>query len=106
MIVLGLDPSLSNYGWALHDTGAETGDRCLDRGRFRSKPRDFTDEVSRYIYMRENVQELIAAHPEIDAMGIEHPVMNEFYSEGMYGLFLFSLEAIKRQAKDLLLDSQ
>jgi hypothetical protein len=42
-------------------------------------------------------------YPEIEAMGIEHPVMNENYSEGMYALFIISLEAIKDRAMDLVL---
>lgn len=55
------------------------------------------------MHLRECLRDLIASHPEIDAMGIEHPVMNENYSEGMYALFILSLEAIKSQAKDLVL---
>jgi hypothetical protein len=39
---------------------------------------------------------------EPDAMGIEHPVFNEDYSEGMYGLFLFSLESIRGHAQDVV----
>lgn len=102
MRVLGLDPSLTNYGWALHDTEAEGRDRVVDRGRFRTKPKQFKDEVSRYVHLRECLNQKIE-ELDPDVMGIEHPVLNEQYSEGMYGLFLFSLEAIKRNAKDLLL---
>ena len=102
MRVLGLDPSLTNYGWALHDTTAEGRGRVVDRGRFRTKPKDFRDEVSRYVHLRECLRSKIA-ELDPDVMGIEHPVLNEQYSEGMYGLFLFSLEAIRDQAKDLVL---
>lgn len=102
MRVLGLDPSLTNYGWALHDTSAQASDRVVERGRFRTKPRDFRDEVSRYVYLRECLREKIL-ELEPDAMGIEHPVLNEQYSEGMYGLFLFSLEAIRDCAQDVIL---
>lgn len=103
MIVLGLDPSLTNYGWAVHDTDAEGKERCLERGRFRTKPREFPDEVSRYIHLRNSLSELISERPELEAVGIEHPVMNENYSEGMYALFMFSLEAIRNHAKDTVL---
>jgi hypothetical protein len=99
--VLGLDPSLTNYGWALHDTKGSETERCLDRGRFRTKPRDFSDDISRYLYLREQLRDLIGVlNP--DAMGIEHPVFNENFSEGMYGLFLFSLEAIRGCQKDVV----
>lgn len=102
MRILGLDPSLTNYGWALHDTQADGRARCLNRGRFRTKARQFRDEVDRYIFMRENLRAKIRELSP-DAMGIEHPVFNEDYSEGMFGLFLFSLEAIKTEAQDLVL---
>jgi Holliday junction resolvasome RuvABC endonuclease subunit len=102
MRILGLDPSLTNYGWALYDTQAAGKLRCPDRGRFRTKARQFCDEVDRYIYMRENLRAKIAElNP--DAMGIEHPVFGEDYSEGMFGLFLFSMEAIKTSKKNLVL---
>jgi hypothetical protein len=35
-------------------------------------------------------------------MGIEHPIFNDIYSEGMYGLFLFSLEAIRDCRQDIV----
>jgi hypothetical protein len=102
MLVLGLDPSLTNYGWALHDVDAEGESRCAERGRFRTGPHDFRDEIDRYVYLRETLREkIVELRP--DHMGIEHPVFNEDYSEGMYGLFLFSLEAIKDCAQDLVL---
>jgi len=102
MRVLGLDPSLRNYGWALHDTEAEGSGRCIERGRFQTEKKQFPDEIARYMHLRERLREKIA-ELDPDVMGMEHPVMNEDYSEGMYGLFLFSLEAIKSQAKDLVL---
>jgi Holliday junction resolvasome RuvABC endonuclease subunit len=101
MRVLGLDPSLTNYGWALHDTKAEGGKRCLSRGRFQTGPRDFPDEVGRYQHLRECLREKILELGP-DTMGIEHPVFNEDYSEGMYALFMFSLDAIKECHQDIV----
>lgn len=102
MRILGLDPSLRNYGWALYDTEAEGPDRCVDRGRFRTEKKDFSDEIGRYMYLRESLYDKIQ-ELKPDNMGIEHPVMNEDYSEGMYGLFLFSMEAIKCAGQNLVL---
>jgi len=102
MRVLGLDPSLRNYGWALHDTDAEGRDRCIERGRFQTEKGEFSDEIGRYMYLRESLREKIE-ELDPDAVGLEHPVMNEDYSEGMYGLFLFTMEAIKSMAKDMVL---
>jgi hypothetical protein len=102
MRILGLDPSLRNYGWALHDTEADGRDRCIERGRFQTEKRQFSDEIGRYMHLRECLREKIA-ELDPDAVGLEHPVMNEDYSEGMYGLFLFTMEAIKSMAKDMVL---
>lgn len=102
MRILGLDPSLTNYGWALHDTQGTGRGRVLARGRFQTKPRDFPDEISRYLHLRARLSQTIAEQSP-DAMGIEHPVLGEDYSEGMYGLFLFSLEAIQTARRDLVL---
>lgn len=102
MLVLGLDPSLTNYGWALHDTEAEGSGRVLDRGRFRTKRKDFPNEVRRYRHLREALRsKILELQP--DAMGIEHPVYNEDYSEGMFALFMFSLDAIEECRQDIVM---
>lgn len=100
MIVLGLDPSLTNYGWAVHDTDAPVGpDRCIERGRFQTTPKMLF--VDRYRYLRESLRDLIR-RVQPDRMGIEFPVFNELWSEGMYGLFLFSCEAIRDEGQDIV----
>lgn len=101
MRVLGLDPSLTNFGWALHDTEAEGRDRVIDRGRFETGPRDFPDEIERYRHLRERLRDkILELRP--DHMGVEHPVFNEDYSEGMYALFMFTLDAVKACAQDIV----
>ena len=35
-------------------------------------------------------------------MGIEYPVFDNLYSEGMYGLFLYSSEALRLERKDVV----
>ena len=35
-------------------------------------------------------------------MGQEYPIFNDLYSEGMYGLFLFSCEAVKKEKQDVV----
>lgn len=96
MLVLGLDPSLTNYGWAYHDT--DTGS-CPDRGRF-STPASQTF-VLRYIEMRDNLRALIQT-TRPDRVGIESPVFHEIWSEGMYGLFLYSCEALCLEKTDVV----
>lgn len=99
MRVLGLDPSLTNFGWAIHDTEATGEARCPARGRFRTGSK--MEFIERYIYMRESLRALIQEH-EPDKIGIEFPVFNNLWSEGMYGLFLYSCEALKLEGQDVV----
>ena len=99
MKVLGLDPSLSNFGWALHDTDATDSNRILKRGRFQTSSKSLY--VSRYMQLRDNVIQLIQ-ETQPDKMGIEFPVFQSLYSEGMYGLFLYTSEAIYQSKLDVV----
>jgi len=101
VICLGLDPSLTNFGWAVHDTSFEVGDRsrCVRRGRFQTSSKMLF--IDRYIEMRERLRELIReVNP--DHMGLEFPVFNNLWSEGMYGLFLYTCEALKLEGQDVV----
>ena len=101
MIVLGLDPSLTNYGWALHDTSAPVGtpQRCVARGRFRTPAK--MEFIERYKAQRESLRALIREH-QPDRVGIEFPVFDNLLSEGMYGLFLYSCEALRAEYMDVV----
>lgn len=99
MRVLGLDPSLTAFGWALHDSLAKGADRCVRRGRFATKAS--MTFVDRYVFMRESLRQLLQdTNP--DRVGIESPVFNDLFSEGMYGLFLYSNEALRLERKDVV----
>ena len=99
MIVLGLDPSLTNFGWALHDTDAEGLARCPDRGRFQTSSKMLF--VDRYIEMRTNVLALVT-RLGVTKVGCESPIFNDLWSEGMYGLFLYTCEALRQAKVDLV----
>lgn len=103
MLVLGFDPSLTNFGWAVHDTEATGTDRCPARGRFQTSSK--TLFIDRYIEMRENVLAVLAKFPHIKRLGCESPVFKELYSEGMYGLFLYTCEAMRLGKRDVVLFS-
>lgn len=99
MRVLGLDPSLTNFGYAVHETDGVGKERCSKRGRFRTLAS--TLYVQRYMHMRTELRALIRdVRP--DHMGIEFPVFGNLYSEGMYGLFLFCSEAIFEEHQDVV----
>jgi len=99
MRVLGIDPSLTNYGWAVHDTDATGIARCPVRGRFRSLAS--TLFIDRYVGMREDLRALVR-EVQPDRIGLEFPVFNNLFSEGMYGLFLYTCEALKMEGCDVV----
>jgi Holliday junction resolvasome RuvABC endonuclease subunit len=99
VIVLGLDPSLTNFGWCLHDTNATDRDTVVDRGRWQTPAK--MEFIDRYMQMRSWLQDKIE-ESKPDFMGIEYPVFNDLWSEGMYGLFLYSCEAIKSRGMDVV----
>jgi hypothetical protein len=102
MICLGFDPSLTNFGWALHDDLAQGPARCVERGRFQTSAKTlFTD---RYVEMRENVRTLVerlGVQYGLTRLGVEYPVFKDLYSEGMYGLFLYTCEALRAAKVDV-----
>jgi len=99
MRVLGLDPSLTNFGWAVHDTEAEGRDLCPERGRFQTSAKMLF--IDRYIEMRSNVAALVE-RLGVTRVGCEYPIFNDLWSEGMYGLFLYTCEALRAAKVDLV----
>ena len=99
MLICGLDPSLTNFGWALHDTDAVGQSRCPEKGLFKTSSKQLF--VDRYIEMRANVLALIT-RLGVTKVGCESPVFNDLWSEGMYGLFLYTCEALRLAKVDLV----
>jgi Holliday junction resolvasome RuvABC endonuclease subunit len=99
MQVLGFDPSLTQFGWAIHDTDGTGLSRCVDRGRFKTTSKNLF--VARYVEMRENVQALLDK-TGIQRIGCEFPVFHDLYSEGMYALFIQVCEALWREKRDVV----
>jgi len=97
--VLGLDPSLTNFGWAIHNDAVDGSARCEAKGRFQTSSK--TLFVDRYVDLRERLFNLVK-DIEPDAVGIEYPVFGDLWSEGMYGLFLYSCEALKEAKMDVV----
>jgi hypothetical protein len=57
--------------------------------------------VDRYVFMRETLRSLIQRYNP-DKVGIESPPFGASYSEGMWGLFLYSNEALRLERKDVV----
>ena len=99
MLVLGLDPSLTNFGYVLHDSDAVDAARVTQRGRFHTSSK--TEFIERYMDLRGKVCALIK-EVGVQRVGIEFPIFNDLFSEGMYGLFLFVCEALKSSRVDVV----
>jgi hypothetical protein len=101
MRVLGFDPSLTNFGWAGFDSGEPelSPTRCFDRGRFQTSSK--TLFIDRYVDLRDRTIDLVRT-TGITLIGIEYPVFNDLWSEGMYGLFLYTCEALRILGVDVV----
>lgn len=100
MLTLGLDPSLTGFGWCVHDASAVGPARVVARGHEATSPRDIF--VSRYMHLRDFVSRVVVRHPLIRAVGVESPPFGELWSEGLYGLFLYVNEALYLARKDVV----
>jgi len=100
MYTLGLDPSLTGFGWCIHNSSVIGKDRVFARGRWSTSPK--TLWVERYVLLREKVQQLMDQYLIIEAVGVESPPFGELWSEGLYALFLMVNEAIWSRRKDVV----
>lgn len=102
MLVLGLDPSLSGFGWALVESDATGLVRSQARGTWRTQKKDFPSFVDRYVYLRGKIQKLIS-ESKVDRASIESPTFGQEASSQMHSLFTFSCEALRENQLDTLL---
>lgn len=98
MITLGLDPSLTGFGWAIHDSSVVGEGRVLAKGVISTSGLF----VRRYMLLREGLKEILRAYPEIQNVGAESPPFGELWSEGLYGLFIYVTEAVFVSRKDIV----
>ena len=100
MITLGLDPSLTGFGWCVHNGAVAGKERVLAKGTLKTPAtRVF---YWRYMYLREALKGLLSRFPEVEAAGVESPPMGESFSEGLFGLFLYVNEALMTHRKDVV----
>jgi hypothetical protein len=100
VITLGLDPSLTGFGWCIHDSDVVGPGRVVARGHRATNPKDIF--VRRYVELRDMVLGLLREYPIVQAVGVESPPFGELWSEGLYGLFLYVNEAIYYSRKDVV----
>jgi Holliday junction resolvasome RuvABC endonuclease subunit len=100
MISLGLDPSLTGFGWCIHRSDVIGPARVVAKGHHVTDAKAIF--VTRYILLRGLLLKLLEEHPEIQAVGVESPPFGESYSEGLYGLFVYVCEAVYLYRKDVV----
>lgn len=100
MITLGIDPSLTGFGWCVHNSSVIGPARVIARGVVNTAAADIF--VSRYVYLRTQLIHLISSYPEIQAVGVESPPFGESFSEGLYALFVYVNEALYLLRKDVV----
>jgi|WetSurMetagenome_2_1015567.scaffolds.fasta_scaffold109788_2 Holliday junction resolvasome RuvABC endonuclease subunit len=99
---LGLDPSLTGYGWCIYDSDATLGSHRLVISGHEGTLKG-TIPVTRFIHFRSMVADLLTRF-RVDVVGIETPVFNSGpFMTDHFGLMMFSLEAIFNARKDCVL---
>lgn len=101
MLVLGLDPSLTAFGWALHDDEAVGRARRRDSGHEGTLPS--TVPVARFMHHQEMVRDVLSRNA-VDAVCIESPAYDAGPFQTIhFGLMLFSLVPIFEARRDVVL---
>lgn len=117
MVVLGVDPSLTDTGWAVLDIDKEGSERLIASGRIKTEADEFF--VVRYARPRDEVAKLMDEY-DPDYVSIEKPQHNSSWSAGLYPIWIsiseechkrripfatFLPPQIKAYARDILDDS-
>lgn len=100
MITLGMDPSITGFGWCVHDSNATGPARVVAKGVFKTDAKAIF--VTRYMWLRQSIIDLLGRFPQVEATGVESPPFGELWSEGLYGLFLYVNEALYTLRKDVV----
>ncbi len=100
MITLGLDPSLSGFGWCVHDSSKLGPERIVQSGVWSTSPK--TIWVQRYADLRDNVARLLDRFLIVENVGVESTDFGDYWSEGAYALFCYVNEAVWSRRKDVV----
>jgi len=100
MITLGLDPSLTGFGWCVHDSSKFGPERVIARGVQKTSPKEVF--VTRYMALRALVDRLLDAYPQIGGVGVESPIFGATFSSGAYALFVMVNESVYKHRKDVV----
>lgn len=100
MITLGIDPSLTGFGWAIHCSTEAREGRVVAKGVLSTTAAWL--HVKRYMYLRDGLRDILRSFPTVHNIGSESPPFGESFSEGLYGLYLYVCEAALLERKDIV----
>lgn len=100
MITLGIDQSLTGFGWLIHDSTKLGESRVIASGVVNTAASEVF--VSRYASLRSLLVHVIDQHPEIENVGVESTTFGATWSEGAYALFVYVNEAIYLSRRDVV----
>lgn len=100
MLCIGLDPSITGLGWAVHAPLEEGSKRLVAKGTFAS-PSAYSF-VQRYVGLRECIRDLLLDYPEAKVLGAESPPFGAQWSEGLYALYVYVAEAVYLERRDIV----
>lgn len=102
MLALGLDPSLSAYGWCVIDTKAVGQKRRVASGHEKTLPSQVPP--ARFLHFQAMVGGLIKSYPKIEVVGIESPAYDAGPFQSIhFGLMQFSMAEVFLARKDCVL---
>jgi hypothetical protein len=101
MYVLGLDPSLRAFGWALHDTRATGKHRCVARGRFETNAKMLF--VDRLVFLRESLLEVLEEFWAYELkIGMEQNLYDTHRAVDLGNVFAYTCEALVQHRLDMI----
>ncbi len=102
MRALGLDPSLTSFGWCVYDSSAPSGPRKLVASGHEGTLNDLVP-VARFMHARSMVESLLRRF-KVDVVGMESPAYDGGpFQTAHFGLMMFSMEPVFERRKDLVL---
>ena len=101
MISLGLDPSMTGFGWAVFDSSSKGRSRRISSGH--EETFSTSVPVTRYVHFRALVKRLLAQY-EPHVVGIESPAFEAGPFQNIHHtLMIYSLESTFEARKDVVL---
>lgn len=93
MLTLGLDPSLTSYGWCVYDNTKVGVEKVVERGRWKTTAAE--DEIARYLYLRASLRTLVRKY-DIKQAGMETPPVGSvsYNQERLYALYIYNVEVM------------